>query len=350
MKTVELKYSKTKIDKAGELLKGKHLISEDIESLFDVLSNWRSYHAMPLDTFAKVLKSRVKKVSGNKNTIVAQRLKRTPSILLKLRTHKTMRLSTMQDIGGLRAIFENVENINELVQLYRSSKSRHELFALNDYIEVPKLDGYRGVHLVYKLKRVPNIFIELQVRSYLQHIWATGVEVFGTLKNSSFKSGYGNKKWLDFFALLSSVFAIKEGKPVIEKHANSTTKQLVSTLKKSIRDLKVIEQLSLYTAVYKITSSESKQSGKGRRGHYSLILLDSHKNTISVNTYSVGQIEDATYAYMQMEKQFYNDGNMNVVLVNSGDVKKLETSYPNYFMDTKVLVTHLSEISIGGFV
>jgi len=96
--------------------------------------------------------------------------------------------------------------------------------------------------------------------------------------------------------------------------------------------------------------NESKQAGKGRRGHYSLILLDSHKNTISVSTYSVSQIEEATYAYMQMEKQFYDDINMNVVLVNSGDVKKLEASYPNYFMDTRVLVKHLSEISIGGFV
>lgn len=46
MKTVELKYSKTKIDKAGERMKGKHLISEDIESLLDVLSNWRSCHTM----------------------------------------------------------------------------------------------------------------------------------------------------------------------------------------------------------------------------------------------------------------------------------------------------------------
>ena len=29
--------------------------------------------------------------------------------------------------------------------------------------------------------------MEIQLRSQLQHIWATGVEVFGTLKNSSFK-------------------------------------------------------------------------------------------------------------------------------------------------------------------
>ena len=40
---------------------------------------------------------------------------------------------------------------------------------------------------------------------------------------------------------------------------------------------------------------------------------------------------------------------MNVVLVNTGDVKKLEASYPNYFMDTKILVRYLSQIMIDKF-
>jgi putative GTP pyrophosphokinase len=99
MKVVELKNSKSKVDKAGEILKGLGLKSIQADAELDVLSNWRAFHAMPLDTFAKVLRSRVKKISKSESILVAQRLKRTPSILLKLRTHKTMRLSAMQDIG-----------------------------------------------------------------------------------------------------------------------------------------------------------------------------------------------------------------------------------------------------------
>ena len=193
MKAVELKYSKSQVDKAGEILKEKGLKIDEANTALDALSNWRAFHAMPLDTFAKVLKSRVKKISKSENLIVAQRLKRTSSILLKLKTHKTMRLSAMQDIGGLRAIFDNVEEVYALVEQYRSSKTRHKLFSLDDYISNPKSDGYRSVHLVYQLQKSPMIFIEIQVRSYLQHIWATAVEVFGTLKNSSFKSGHGEK-------------------------------------------------------------------------------------------------------------------------------------------------------------
>ena len=96
MKTVGLNYSKSRIDKAGELLKASEIDTQVLEESLEVLSNWRAFHAMPLDTFAKVLKLRVKKISKSPNAIVAQRLKRTPSILLKLQTHKTMRLSTMQ--------------------------------------------------------------------------------------------------------------------------------------------------------------------------------------------------------------------------------------------------------------
>ena len=347
MKVVELKYSKSKIDKAGEILKSVGLKNSEVGPALDVLSNWRAFHAMPLDTFAKVLKTRVKKINQNENVIVAQRLKRTPSILLKLKTHKTMRLSAMQDVGGLRAILENVDEVYKLVDLYRTSKSRHKLFALNDYISNPKPDGYRSIHLVYQLKKEPSTFIEIQARSYLQHIWATAVEVFGTLMNSSFKSGYGEKKWLDLFAHLSSVFSLREGTPVLKDHESLTKKQLLDKLKRMIHELKAIEQLNVYTAIYKINSNEFRD--KGLSGNYSLILLDSHKNTISVQSFSSNQIEEATSLYMKKEKEFYNDINVNVVLVNTGDVKKLEASYPNYFMDTKVLVRYLSEIAIDRF-
>lgn len=54
----------------------------------------------------------------------------------------------MQDVGGLRAILEAVDEVNDLVELYRTSRSRHKLFALHDYISTPKVDGYRSIHLV----------------------------------------------------------------------------------------------------------------------------------------------------------------------------------------------------------
>lgn len=339
-----LKYSKTKIDQAGEVLKNKTSTTEDITKALDVLSSWRAYHAIPLDTFATVLRQRVQKISDK--AIVAQRLKRTSSILLKLSNHKTMRLSAMQDIGGLRAILDTTEDVYKLLNLYKKSKSKHSLFSQDDYIEAPKKDGYRSIHLVYKLVKNPDLFLEIQLRSQLQHIWATGVEVFGTLQNSSFKSGHGSKKWLEFFSLLSSVFAIKENRPLLKIHSAFSKEDLIVRVQREIQELQVIENLSVYTAVYKTIS---KSASKGRKGHYALIILNSRENTISLETYGASQFEAAAKAYLNLERAHFEDRQINVVLVNTGDIKKLELSYPNYFMDTKTLVQKLSLIVMGKF-
>lgn len=338
-------FSKSQIDRAGELLKSRAGSNEEAAYALEVLSSWRAYHAAPLDTFATVLRKRVANVSSD--AIVAQRLKRTPSILLKLSNHRTMRLSAMQDIGGLRAVLESTEEVYKLLEIYKRSKSKHSLASLDDYVSSPKSDGYRSVHLVYKLARNPNLFLEIQFRSKLQHIWATGVEVFGTLQNSSFKSGHGNKKWLDFFALLSSIFALKEEQPLLKAHARTPKSDLLEQLKEHIQDLHIIENLNVYTAAYKTISNSSR---RGRKGHYSLILLNSRENTISLQTYGTNQFETAARAYLELETKHFDDTQINVVLVNTGDLRKLELSYPNYFMDTKILVRILSLIVMDKFL
>lgn len=338
-------FSKTKIDRAGELLKSRAGSSEEIAHALEVLSSWRAYHAVPLDAFATILRKRIPKVS--KEAVVAQRLKRTPSILLKLSNHKTMRLSAMQDIGGLRAILESTEEVYRLLDVYKKSRSKHSLASLDDYIASPKADGYRGVHLVYKLAKTPTLFLEIQIRSKLQHIWATGVEVFGTLQNSAFKSGQGNKNWLDFFSLLSSIFALKEEQPLLKAHSKTSRSDLIAEVKKQIQELHVMETLNVYTALYKTISSGST---RGRKGHYSLILLNSRENTISLETYGANQLETAARTYLELETKHFEDTQINVVLVNTGDIKKLELSYPNYFMDTKTLVRNLSLIVMDRFL
>ncbi|MGH7232681.1 MAG: RelA/SpoT domain-containing protein [Nitrospiraceae bacterium] len=114
--------------------------------------------------------------------LVAQRIKRLSSIDLKLRLLPKLRLSQMQDIGGCRAIVKNVHAVNELV---RSYNSQHKLDHIDDYIQSPKQSGYRGIHLIYRLLQQKNVAynglkVEIQLRSALQHAWATAVETVGT--------------------------------------------------------------------------------------------------------------------------------------------------------------------------
>lgn len=165
MTPILLKFSKSSVDKAGEALKALSP-SINADETLEILSAWRAFHAAPLNIFASTLRERIKKTCQSTDWVVAQRLKRTPSIVLKLKNHKTMRLSTMQDIGGVRAILNTVQEVYNLVDLYRTSRTSHKLFALHDYIGTPKHDGYRSVHLIYQLNKAPHIFIKIQFRKF----------------------------------------------------------------------------------------------------------------------------------------------------------------------------------------
>ena len=57
--------------------------------------------------------------------------------------------------------------------------------------------------------------IEIQLRSRLQHQWATAVETVGTFIGDELKSNRGDQGWLRFFALMSSAIALSERTPLV---------------------------------------------------------------------------------------------------------------------------------------
>ena len=82
--------SKKQVRKAGNVLCG---LSNDLtlETAMDILSMWRSKHAYPINSLQNYLR-RVLSRNKFQNTIVAQRLKRTPSIVEKLKRFENMSL------------------------------------------------------------------------------------------------------------------------------------------------------------------------------------------------------------------------------------------------------------------
>ena len=58
------------------------------------------------------------------------------------------------------------------------------------------------MHLVYKYINpicpdYDGLFVELQIRTRLQHTWATAVETMGTYLEFSLKSSEGPEDWLN---------------------------------------------------------------------------------------------------------------------------------------------------------
>src|SRR6185437_184594 len=99
-----------------------------------------------------------------------------------------------QDIGGCRAIVGSIADVYGIVDKYDKSRFAHTFKNRKDYISSPKPDGYRSYHLIYQYSGIGptecynGLHIEVQLRTQLQHAWATAVEIVGTITKQALKS------------------------------------------------------------------------------------------------------------------------------------------------------------------
>ena len=193
-----MEHSKNKINKAGNKLSDRDPGKNDISEAMDLLSYWRHCHEAPLEKAFGRLQRVAEKI--DRDAIFAKRLKRTASITLKLqRSDGKMQLSRMQDIGGCRAIISTEKKLRKIVRELKKNlnlKSTEGIVRITDYIDSPKNDGYRSVHIVSKFPDGINAQrnIEIQVRTRIQHYWATAVEIVDLFTGQALKSNQGEQK------------------------------------------------------------------------------------------------------------------------------------------------------------
>lgn len=144
---------------------------------------------------------------------VAQRLKRRATIIHKLGRHPNIQLTTMQDVGGCRAVLPDRESVRRYLKGWGV---RHRLVEEYNYVADPALSGYRAVHWVVKYPvRGHNSLIEMQIRTELQHEWDLTVERLGSRLRRDLKSGEGPIEILDWLRAVADAFAyIEQGDAV----------------------------------------------------------------------------------------------------------------------------------------
>jgi putative GTP pyrophosphokinase len=141
-------FSKTQVDRAGQLLadrlrligEGKAMVgqhSPELQQAVEIIDWWRDEHARPLSRVSANLSHYAAKEG---RPVVAQRLKKFPTIVDKLLREPRMKLSRMADIGGVRAVLPSQEAANRVAMRLRKNWT---ITKVRDYVSEPKADGYR---------------------------------------------------------------------------------------------------------------------------------------------------------------------------------------------------------------
>jgi putative GTP pyrophosphokinase len=186
----------------SEELLGDPEFSESVAEAFDTVDTFRSLHAYPLRMTNANLRYYVRE-HGRPD--VTQRLKKFPTIVDKLCREPTMQLANMEDIAGVRAVLPDQAAVDAVARKLR--KNWKHIHRYRDYVRSPKPSGYRAVHVIAVKK---GVFVEVQLRTQLQDVWANQVERDSRALRVNYKAGVGAEEVHAYYVAVSELFAVRE--------------------------------------------------------------------------------------------------------------------------------------------
>lgn len=355
-------YSGKQIARAGDVLRCGHFHDgdEQLSQAMDVLSFWRLCHEKPLEKAFRIVQNVAKK--RDKNALFAKRLKRYVSISRKLQRFDRMSLKNMQDIGGCRAIVATEKKLEQIVRDLRKQpefRTASGTVRSKDYVSKPKPDGYRSYHLIGRFPDEQGIErnIEVQIRTRIQHYWATALEIVDLFTNQALKSNQGDEDWKLFFVNVSRQFHLMEQVPLFDQMSPDEKFRAYCTRLHSQRDsylescreaqryldaLQVHERLRAYAESLKVIEQGLREfEGSG----YALLEVDTVKGELKWTLFTNDNNQGAEEAYIKAEKKALEQAGMVVALVSAAAAGGIKEAYPNFFADSNMFVNHVTLIA-----
>ncbi len=204
-------YIKSQVDRAEQLL-ADHILAvadanrsldqlpDELREALKIIGWWRAEHARPLSRVAANLRYHA---AAQGKPVVAQRLKKFPTIAGKLLRQPKMKLSRMADIGGVRAVLPDQQATYKVASRLRRNWT---ITRVRDYVAEPKADGYRALHLINR-NRNRNRLIEVQLRTPFQDSSANAVEADARFTAPGLKFGGGPPELREFYLALAELGA-----------------------------------------------------------------------------------------------------------------------------------------------
>lgn len=337
-------YTQGQIKKAGQAL-----IGDDEFAKLDaikLINDWRASFSEPLNSVEESIANILGKHAVK--SVHASRIKRMNSIVDKLKANEQMGLGTLQDIGGVRFVFETLEDTYKAYSIIEQFKiDGFERVKEYDYIkgnQAPKPSGYRSIHIVYKSisedAKKDGYRIEVQLRDRLQHCWAMAVETGSLVANTSLKTNLNDAgDWRQFFKLISAIFSIKEQTNVHPDYINKTHKELCEEYSRFRNELRLVDQLkALRTSVF-----YSNLQPENTNDAICILMLNYQTKKLLIRYFSKSDFDSANSLFSRAELESSNNPSKSVLMASLQEIKELPNAYPSYFLDTKVFFEELSE-------
>jgi ppGpp synthetase/RelA/SpoT-type nucleotidyltranferase len=315
---IQRDYTAGEVRAAGKALIKDLAYTEEAVHFFRVAHNFRMAHAYPL------MRERIRlaRLAGV-DAFTSGRVKRMATIRKKLR-RSGIHLDKLQDLAGIRAVAPDIASVQRIVARYRTDFG-DQIKTPTDYIAAPKDTGYRSVHIVKTYagsgEAWHGLKVEIQVRTQLQHVWATAQETVGMLTGNDLKGGEGDTRWMRLMVLMSSYIADLEGQPQATNAPSDPTsrKEEIVTL---CDDLGAISFLSGFAAL-----TEGLIQQRLNAGFY-LLSLDAGKREVKVK--HVSPFANGAEAYFHAADR---GETVQSLLVSVDSAKALLQAYPTYFLD-----------------
>lgn len=339
----EIRVTATHAKKQSKLLREYGFSTDTTNSKYweaiKTVQTWRSQCAPATRQCFELILECCTDIDG---VIVTYRMKRIPSIVKKIcRKNTNFELHTLDDIGGCRIITNTIEDLHKIRKRLeiKLNQDPSEILKIKDYIATPNSKtGYRSCHILTKqTTSIGTYRVEVQLRTRLEHYWATSVELLDQLLEMDVKSmgldspetSISSIDILDFHRLASSLIAFHEDCPIIPE-SPTTINELKNTISNS-RNSKRITRLfnSAKDAVNKIPISFSNESNP------QIFILEFFPNLqlMLIHEYNKDQLSKALEVYSKLEKGNEledKDSEENVVLVYAKNRSVLPDAYPNY--------------------
>jgi ppGpp synthetase/RelA/SpoT-type nucleotidyltranferase len=195
------------------------LTSDELEQAEATVAEFRQQHARPTSAIAAELTIALEALELPH--AVGSRLKELPSILLKLHRMGSTRLTQVDDIGGCRVVLETGAALQSLLE-HSCQAWGEEVRSVLDRVAAPNTTGYRAVHVIV---RRDQCFIEVQLRTPGQQVWADHVEELDDRFGTDLKHGEGPEVLKGYLLLLSDVLHANEyGPGATARQRNELTK------------------------------------------------------------------------------------------------------------------------------